>query len=118
MVSPTFIRCLYAVFDYKHLLTAIYYFRRPYTTFDGDILLSTAIYYLLLLALLDCDFVSIQDIPTIPLICGLKARLEFNMILLTLIQFYFFCSSIVSFINFNSPFGKCCLIRNTQILKM
>ena len=87
MVLPTFIRCLYAVFDYKHLLTAIYYIRRLYTTFDGHILLSTAIYYLLLLALLDCDFVRIQDIPAILRICGLKARLDFNIILLTLIQF-------------------------------
>ena len=44
-ISPTFIRCLYAVFGYKHFLTTINYFRRRYTTLDGNILLLTAIYY-------------------------------------------------------------------------
>ena len=65
-ISPSFIRCLYAVFGYKHFLTtanyfwglyttfgchillstAICYFWRPYTTFDGYTLLLTAIYHI------------------------------------------------------------------------
>ena len=132
-------RCLYAVFGYIHFWTAInyfrrlyttfdghillfrrlythfggyillsttiYYFRRLYTTFDGHILLSVAIYYLqryiLFLALPDCDFVRIQDVPVILCICELKARFEFNINLLALIQFCFFCSSMVSSIDFN-----------------
>ena len=44
-VSPTFIRCLYAVFGYKHFLTAMNYLWQPYTTLGGYILLSMAIYY-------------------------------------------------------------------------
>ena len=54
-----------------------------------------AIYYfwqLLLLILPDCDFVRIQEFPAIPHICGLKARLEFNINLLILIQFGSFIS--------------------------
>ena len=68
-------------------MAAIYYFRRLYITFDG---------YILLLALPDCDFVRIQDFITISRTYGLKARLDFNINLLALIQFCFFCSSIVS----------------------
>ena len=89
----------------------MYYFRQLYTAFGGYILLSTAIYYfrqlcitfdgcILLLALPDCDLVRIQYFPAISLICGLKARLEFNINLLVLIQFRFFCSSMVFSIHF------------------
>ena len=91
------------------LKAAIYYFRRLYVSFDG---------YILLLALANCDFIRIQDFLAISRICGLKARLEFNINLLTLIQFCFFCSSVVTSINFNVPFWKCCFIRNTQMLKI
>ena len=80
---------------YMVLSTAIYYFRQLYITFDG---------YILLLALPDCDFVRIQDFITISRTYGLKARLDFNINLLVLIQFCFFCSSMVSSINFNVPF--------------
>ena len=93
----------------------MYYLWRPYTTLDGYILLTAAIYYfrrlyitfdgyILLLALPDCDFVRIQDFITISRTYGLKARLDFNINLLALIQFCFFCSSMVSSINFNVPF--------------
>ena len=96
-------------------MAAIYYFRRLYTTYGGYILLSVAIFYfrrlyitfggyILLLALPDCDFVRIQDFITISRLYGLKARLDFNINLLALIQFCFFCSSMVSSINFNAPF--------------
>ena len=86
----------YTTLDGYILLTAaIYYFRRLYITFDG---------YILLLALPDCDFVRIQDFITISRTYGLKARLDFNINLLALIQFCFFCSSVVSSINFNAPF--------------
>ena len=85
-------------------MAAIYYFRRLYITFDG---------YILLLALPDCDFVRIQDFITISRTYGLKAKLDFNMNLLALIQFFFFRSSVVSSINFNTPFEKFCFIRNT-----
>ena len=44
-ISPPFIQFLYAVFGYKHVLTNINYFWRLYTTFEGHILLSAAIYY-------------------------------------------------------------------------
>ena len=95
-------------------MAAIYYFRRPCTTYGGYIRLSTAIYYfrrlhitfngyILLLALPDCDFVRIQDFITISRTYGLKARLDFNINLLVLIQLCFFCSSMVSAINFNVP---------------
>ena len=84
-------------------MAAIYYFRRLYTTYGGYILLSTAIYYfrrlyitfdgyILHLALPDCDFVRIQDFFTISHTYGLKARHDFNINLLALIQFCFFCS--------------------------
>ena len=96
-------------------MAAIYYFRRLYTTYGGYILLSAAVYYfrrlyitfdgyILLLALPDCDLVRIQDFITISRTYGLKARLDFNINLLALIQFCFFCSSMVSSINFNAPF--------------
>ena len=91
-------------------MAAIYYFRRLYTTYGGYILLSAAVYYfrrlyitfdgyILLLALPDCDFVRIQDFITISRLYGLKARLDFNINLLALIQFSFFCSSMLSFKN-------------------
>ena len=123
-------------------MTAIYYFRRPYTTFDGYILLwrlyttfdgyillLTAIYYIrwlyitfgsyiLLLALLYCDFARMLVFPAISFICGLNTRLEFNINLLALIQFCFFCSSTDSPVNFNLPFWKRWFFRNTQMLKM
>ena len=44
-LSPRFIRCLYAVFGYKHFLTTINCYWELYTTFGSHILLSTAIYY-------------------------------------------------------------------------
>ena len=121
---------LYTTFGGHILLsTAIYYFWRLYTTFDGYILLLTAIYYIrwlyitfgsyiLLLALLYCDFARMLVFPAISFICGLNTRLEFNINLLALIQFYFFCSSVVSHVNFNLPFWKRCFIRSTQMLKM
>ena len=110
-------------------MTAIYYFRRPYTTFDGYILLLTAIYhirrlyitfdgYILLLALRYCDFARIQVFPAISFLCGLNTRLKFNINLLALIQFSFFCNLIVSPVNFNLPFWKRCFIRNAQMLQM
>ena len=91
-------------------MAAIYYFRRLYTTYGGYILLSAAIYYfrrlyitfggyILLLALPDCDFVRIQDFITISRLYGLKARLDFNINLLALIQFSFFCNSMLPFKN-------------------
>ena len=95
-------------------MVAIYYFRRLYTTYGGYILLSAAIYYFrrlyvtfdgyTILALPNCDFIRIQDFITISRTYGLKARLDFNINLLALIQFCFFCSLMVSFINLNAPF--------------
>ena len=93
-------------------MAAIYYFSRLYTTYGGYILLSVAIFYfrrlyitfggyILLLALPDCDFVRIQDFIAISRTYGLKAKVDFNINLLALIQF---CSSMVSSINFNAPF--------------
>ena len=67
-------------------------FRRLHITFEG---------YILLLALPDCDFVKIPNFPAISRVCGLKASLEFSINLLALIQFCFYCSSMVSSINFN-----------------
>ena len=120
-VCSVFLRAFF--YDcYLLLSTATLYSWWPYTIFDGYILLSTAIYYFrrytLLLALPGCDFVRIQDFPAIPRIRELKTKLEFNINLLTLIQFSFFCSSVMSFINFNSPFWKCCFIKNAQMLEM
>ena len=94
---------------YVLLLTAIYYFWRLYTTFIG---------YILLLALPDSDFVRIQDFLAIYHTYELKTRLEFSINLLAITQFWFFCSSMVSSIIFSVPFWKCCFIRNTQMLKL
>ena len=114
----------------KLLLTAIYYFRWPYTTFDGYILLLAVIYYyfrrlyitfngyILLLALCYCDFARIQVFPTISFLCELNTRLEFNINLLALIQFSFFCNSMVYPVNFSLPIWKRCFIRKTRMLKM
>ena len=77
------------------LLTAIYDIRRLYITFDG---------YILLEALPYCDFARIQVFSAISFICGLNTRLEFNVNLLALIQFRFFCRSVVSPVNFSLPF--------------
>ena len=96
-------------------MAAIYYFRRLYTTYGGYILLSAALYYfrrlcitfdgyILLLALPDSDFIKIQYFITISRSYGLKARLDFNINLLALIQFCFLSSSMVSSTNFNAPF--------------
>ena len=118
------------MFDhYKLLLTPIYYFRQPYTTFYGYILLLAVIYYfprlyitfdgyILLLALRYSNFARIQVFPAICFLCGLNTRLELFINLLALIQFSFFCNSVVSPINFNLPFWKRCFIRNTEMLKM
>ena len=130
MITISYFWQLYTTFGGHILLsTAIYCFWRPYTTFDGYILLLAAIChirrlyitfdgYILLLALLYCNFARIQVFPAISFLCGLNTRLEFNINLLALIQFSFFCNSMVSPVNFNSPFWKRCFIRNTQMLKM
>ena len=108
---PPLIRCLYAELSFKHF-------------FDCYILLSirwlctTSNGYILLLASVNCDFVRNQEFPAIPRICGLKARLEFNISLLTLIRFWFFRSLMITSINFDWSFWKCCFIRNTEMLKM
>ena len=103
-------------------MRAIYYFRRPNTTFDGYILHSTAIYYFrrlyTVLALHCCDYARIQVFPEISFICGLNTWLEFSSNLLALILFCFFCSSVVSHVKFNFPFRKRYFIRSTQMLKM
>ena len=104
MTTINYFRQLYTIYGghkeytldgYVLLTAAIYYFRRLYITFDG---------YILLLALPDCDFVKIQDFITIFRTYGLKARLDFNINLLALMQFCYFFSSVVSSINFNIPF--------------
>ena len=110
-------------------MIAIYYFWQSNTTFDSYILLLTAIYHIrrlyitfdgciLLLPLRYCDFAKIQVFPTISFLCELNTRLELNINLLALIQFSFFCNSMVSPVNFSLPFWKRCFIRNTQTLKM
>ena len=110
-------------------MRAIYNFQRPNTFFDGYILLLVAIYYfwrlytkfdgyILLLALRYCDYTRIQVFPAISFICGLNNRLEFSSNLSALIQFCFFCSSVVSHVNFILPFWKRCFIKSTQMLKM
>ena len=114
---------LETLFDhYKLLLTAIYYFRRRYTTFDCYISHSTAIYYFRRLyttfSFTLLYFARIQVFPEISFLCELNARLEFNINLLALIQFSFFCNSMVSPVKFNLLFWKRCFIRNTQMLKM
>ena len=104
-------------------MAAIYYFRQLYATCSGYILLSTAIYYfqrlyitfdgyMLLLALPDCGFVRIQDFITLSRTYRLKARLDSSINLLTLIQFCFFCSSMVSSKNSKYPF------KNSVLLEM
>ena len=65
------------------LSTTMYYFRRLYTTFNG---------YILLLALSNSDFVSIQDFIAIYRTYELKTRLEFSINLLAIIRF---ASSVV-----------------------
>ena len=45
-----------------------------------------------------------QDLVKVSGTYGLKARLDFNINLLASIQFCFFCSSMVSSVNFNVPF--------------
>ena len=45
-LSPLFMRCLYAVFGYKHFLTTLNYFRQLYKTYGSHMLLQTVIYYL------------------------------------------------------------------------
>ena len=82
-------------------MAAIYYFRQLHTTYDGYILLSTVIYYL---GLPGCDFVRSKDFITISHTYGLKGRLDFNINLLALTLFCFFCSSMVSSIDLNVPF--------------
>ena len=121
---------LQTIFDhYKLLLMAIYYFWQSNTTFDSYILLLTAIYHIrrlhitfegciLLLALRYCDFAKTQVFPTISFLCELNTRLEFNINLLALIQFSFFCNSMVSPVNFSLHFWKRCFIKNTRILKV
>ena len=103
------------------LSAAIYYFRLLYTTFDGYILFLrlyiTFDGYILLLALPYWDFTWIVAFSAICYICGSKARFE-NINLLSLIQFCFFFSSMVSSIYLNLLFWKCCFIKNTQMLKM
>ena len=117
-------------FDGYILLSAvIYYFRQLYTTFGGYILLLTAtchirrLYitfdgYILLLAFRYCNFARIKVFPAISFLCGLNTWLEFNINVLFLIQFSFFCNWMVSPVNFNLPFWKHCFIRNTQMIKM
>ena len=63
-----------------------------------------------LFVLRDCDFVRIQDFSETSCICGLKARFELNINLLTLIQFYFFCSSVVSSVNLIHRFENAVLL--------
>ena len=124
MTAIYYFRRPYTTFDgYILLLAAIYYFRRLYTIFGGYIPHSTAIYYFPRLyttfsALRYCNFARIQVFPAVSFLCGLNTWLEFNINLLALTQFSFFCNSMVSPVNFNLPFWKRCFIRNTQMLKM
>ena len=130
MITISYFWQLYTTFGGHILLsTAIYCFWRPNTTFDGYILLLAAIChirrlyitfdgYMLLLALPYRDFARIQVFAAIFFLCVLNTRLEFNINLLSLIQFSFFCNSVVSPVNFSLPFWKRCFIRNTQTLKM
>ena len=74
---------------------AIYYFRQLYVTSNG---------YILLLALPDFDFLRVQDFPAVSQICELKARLEFNINLLAIIQFCFFHGLIGFSVNVNLLF--------------
>ena len=98
-------------------MAAIYYFRRLYTTYGGNLLLSTAIYYNTILILVQYILVvkyiivytillstamisRIQDFLAISCTYGLKARPEFNINLLALIHF-------LLFLQFNGFFYKC-----------
>ena len=110
-----------------YFLTTIKYFWWLYTTFGAHVLFSTAIYYFWWLyttfdddgsAIPYCDFARIQVFPVIYFTCGLNTRLEFNINLLALIQFCFFCSLILSHVNFNLPFWKPYFIGSTHMLKM
>ena len=87
------------------LSTAMYNFRRLYTTFNG---------YILLLALPDSDFVRIQDFLAIYHTNELKTGLEFSINLLAIIQFCFFCSSMGFFVILVYPFENAVLL---EILK-
>ena len=111
---------LQTFFDhYKLLSTAMYYFWHPYTTFDGYRLLLTAIYDIWRLYItFDSYILLLLYLPTISFLCGLNTRLEFNINLLALMQFGFFCHSMVSPLTFNLPFWKRCFIRNNQMIKM
>ena len=93
-------QCLYTVFGYKHFLTTINYLRRlyttlrqPYTILDGYILLSAAMYYFRrLYTTFSFTWLWFWKNPRLYCnfhICGLKARLEFNINLLAWIQFCF-----------------------------
>ena len=118
LTAVNYFQWLYTTFDgyillttfggYILVLTAMYYFWQLYTTFDA-----INYFYLYLTAIL-------WELRTflIPKICELKASLEFNINLLTLIQFCFLYRSVVTLTNFNWPFWRCCFIRNTQMLKM
>ena len=77
------------------LSTAMYYFRQLDTNFNG---------YILLLALRDSDFLRIQDFLAIYRTYELKTRMEFSINLLAIMQFCFFCSSMVSSMIFSVPF--------------
>ena len=105
-----------------YILAAIYYFRGLYTTFDGYIPHSTAIYYFRrLCTTFSFTLLWFRKNPYLScnsFLCGLYTRLEFNINWLALIQFSFFCNSMISPVNFNLPFWKRCSIRNTQMLKM
>ena len=90
---------------YKLLSTVTYYLRLLHTIFDVYILLSTAICYFRPLHT-TFSFTWLWFLR----ICGLKARLEFSIYLLALIQFWFFCSSIVSSVNFNYPYENAALL--------
>ena len=116
LITINYLGQLYTTFGGHILLsTAIYYFWRPYTTFDAYILFLAAIYhirrlyitfdgYILPLALRYCNFARIQVFPAVSFLCGLNTWLEFNINLLALTQFSFFCNSMVSPVNFNLPF--------------
>ena len=123
MITINYFWRLYTTFGSHILLsTAKYYFWRAYTTFNGYILLLTAIYHIRRLYITFDGYILLLTLllvfPAIPFLFGLNTRLEFNINLLALIQFSFFCNSMVSPVNFSLPFWKRCFIRNTQMLKM
>ena len=109
----------------QHFLTTINYFWRPYTTWGSHILLQMAICYfwrlytsfngyILLVALPDSDLVRIQNLLAIYRTYELKTRLKFSINLLPIIQFCFFCSSMISSIISVYPFENAVLL---EILK-